>query len=147
MDFKEYYRDITGETNYTIAGLRIFIYLSVTAQKRISKKFNDYANSGAAIRKRLKFIQIDYDKKVEELGKAIDKAVQEILKLDNGVLELEDLLGQELFNEIYKEESFKEESVKMTIEDAEQCNQCKEWVGVSELKMDLCSECYPKVVQ
>lgn len=35
----------------------------------------------------------------------------------------------------------------MSIEDAEDCNQCKEWFGISELKKGLCNACYKKVVQ
>ncbi|ATQ35618.1 hypothetical protein MENTO_v1c04820 [Mesoplasma entomophilum] len=114
MKFKEYYKKITGETEYSIIGLRIFIYLSnKTIEKgKLEIRF---------LKRKLKveFVENEERLDIEEwtipqlsfkltkLSEAIDLAVKELLKLDNGVLELEDLLGKELFNELYTEEKFK----------------------------------------
>lgn len=103
MKFKEYYKHITGETKFSITGLRKFIFQTNKILKKLGKTENI-----------ILFLE------------TLEIAVHEILKLDHGVLDLEDLLGRALFNELYAEVKFSENKVKMSIEDAEDCNQCKE---------------------
>ncbi|AGY41651.1 hypothetical protein mflW37_5840 [Mesoplasma florum W37] len=123
MKFKEYYKKITGETEYSIIGLRIFIYLS---NKTLDKLANEilkkqiehgtWINSNPVemfaneIKRQIGEFYLENQialKMKKDLLNVINIAVQELLKLDNGVLELEDLLGKELFNELYTEEKFK----------------------------------------